>query len=105
MINYKTTSTRKGTSQTHQIASPSHFLTRFSKTPEEVIYKRSMHHLKSNGILLSNEQFGFRRIQSTNKATYRPTLKILHAFDNKRDVADIFLMLLKPLTVLIPPYK
>jgi hypothetical protein len=49
-----------------------------------------MHHLNSNGILFSYEQFGFRRNLSTNKATYRLTLEILQAFNNKRDVAGIF---------------
>jgi hypothetical protein len=58
------------------------------------MYKRVIYNLNSNGILV-NEQTGFRRDLSTNRATYRLNHGILQALRNKSDVAEIFHSLAK----------
>jgi hypothetical protein len=56
---------------------------------EKTVYGRLCKHLVSNNILV-NEQFGFRAISSTNKATYRLLGQILMALNDGYNVGGIF---------------
>jgi hypothetical protein len=52
------------------------------------MYKRVSDFLNSNNVLAS-EQFGFRKILSTNKALFNFTHEILSALKNKMHVGEI----------------
>jgi hypothetical protein len=73
---------------------PTPLLTSFSKIVEKVICARLHQHITSNNILV-NEQYGFRRNSSTEKATYKLIYEILNALNNKTSVGRIFCHLKK----------
>jgi len=64
-------------------------LTSFSKIFQNVIYSRLYKHIQHNNIL-ANEQYGFRRNSSTEKASYKLIHDILSALNNKLSVGGIF---------------
>jgi hypothetical protein len=66
---------------------PISLLTAVSKIFEKVIYKRESDFLNSN--ILANEQFGFGKSLSTDKALFNCTDEILSAFNNKMHVGGI----------------
>jgi hypothetical protein len=68
---------------------PISLLTPFSKISENVIYNRIYNHINENHILV-NEQFGIRHASSTDIASYKLTMNILTALNNKLLVGDIF---------------
>jgi hypothetical protein len=63
---------------------PVSLLTGISKIFEKLLYKRVMHHLNSNDILV-DERFSFRQDMSTNKAAYKLTHE-LNALSSKSNV-------------------
>ena len=67
---------------------PISVLTSFSKIFEKLIYTRLNMHIISNKIL-ANEQYGFRS-NTSERAIYQLTNKILTALDNKEWVGGIF---------------
>jgi hypothetical protein len=54
----------------------------FSKVIEKVIYSRLYQHLTRNKIL-SNDQYGFKKNSTTNKASYKLVNEIMLAMNNK----------------------
>ena len=68
---------------------PVSLLTSFSKVFEKIVYERLLKHIETNNILV-DEQLGFRTSLSTEKASYKPTDKILNALNNRMMVGGIF---------------
>jgi hypothetical protein len=58
------------------------------------MYNRILRHLNINNILVG-DQFGFRKNQPTEEATYELTYVILSALNDKLNVAGIFCDLVK----------
>jgi hypothetical protein len=73
---------------------PISLLTVFSKVLEKTTYHRLNQHLQVNHILV-REQFGFRKVLSTNHAAFSLTNGILQAWNDKLHTAGIFCDLAK----------
>jgi hypothetical protein len=58
----------------------------------------------SNNNILIEEQFGFRPITSTDKASYRLVNEILNVMNERRVVGDIFCDLQKAFVLTITSY-
>jgi hypothetical protein len=69
-------------------------LTVFSKVLEKTMYHRLNRHLQMNNILVQ-EQFGFRKDLSTDRAAFSLTNGILQAWNDKYHTARIFCDLAK----------
>jgi hypothetical protein len=68
---------------------PISLLASFSKIFQNVIHSKLYRHTQHNNIL-ANDQYGFRRNSSTEKASYKLIHDILSALSNKLSVAGIF---------------
>jgi hypothetical protein len=68
---------------------PISVLTSFSKIFEKVIFNRLHTYLSHNNILAA-EQYGFRKISSTETATFNLINNILQALNDKKLVGGIF---------------
>jgi hypothetical protein len=68
---------------------PISLLTYFSKIFEKIILSRLYQHVNAYHIL-ADEQFGFRRQSSTNKAIYVLLNEILEALNKQKIVDGIF---------------
>jgi hypothetical protein len=68
---------------------PVSLLTSFSNVLEKVMYNRILRHLNNNKIL-AEEQFGFRKNLTTEKATYELTNKTINVLNEKLIVGGIF---------------
>jgi hypothetical protein len=79
---------------------PISLLTGFSKIFEVLICNRKKQHLTNNEVIVDN-QFGFSKGASTQKAVFTVTDYIYKAWNNKEMVVGIFVTLLTCLTVSI----
>ena len=66
-------------------------LTSFSKILETVMQRRTLKHLTKHNII-STEQYGFRVGYRHDSATYRLTIEILNAMNNKLLVGGFFFL-------------
>jgi len=68
---------------------PISLLSSFSKVFEKAMYNQLQEHLNKFNIL-AEEQFGFRKDSSTNKAIYKLISETLLALNNKISIGGIF---------------
>jgi hypothetical protein len=80
---------RKGDRENMANYRPISLLTSIPKAFKKIICERLLQHIKVNNILVE-EQFGFRPIASTDKASYRLINEILNAMNERKVVGGIF---------------
>jgi hypothetical protein len=68
---------------------PISLLTSIPKVLKKILYERLLQHTKVNNILVE-EQFVFRPVTSTDKASYRLINEILNAMNERKVVGGIF---------------
>ena len=80
---------KKGSNSDPENYRPISVLNSFAKVLEMALYVRLIDHISLNN-MLTDQQYGFRKVYSTDEAIFKLTYEVLNALNDKSIVGSIF---------------